>query len=464
MNNKAAVKAGVWYVISKFFVRGVGFIVTPILTRLLTKSEYGAYNNYLSWLAFFTVLITLNLEATLVSAKFDFKKNIDAYISSILMLSSISALIWGVVFFVFAEYIESLTGLRNDYLWYMLLYLMFFSSISIFQNNEQMSLHYKSVIVCSLAVSICSAIVPIFLVFNMDDKVSGMIIGSALPTIVIGAGLYIFLLRKGRTVNFKYWQYAIPLCLPYIPHLWGGMVLNSMDRIMINKWCGPEETALYSLAYMCGLVIMLLTSSINSSMAPWLCTKLDTASFEEIRKNTKYIILVFCYVAFGILLLEPELLFFLGGDNYMEAKYIIAPVVMGGVCQFVYTLFATTEQFYRNTKWMAIATVFAAGLNFILNWLFIPYFGYSAAAFTTLIGYLSLLLIHQYVVNRMNLGDLFDVKCINRILALYGIIMLGVMRLYDYDIIRFVIIFCYFAVSILVLKKKYSLIRNIFAK
>ena len=76
-NNIKALKSGIWYTMSNFLVKSIGFITTPIFTRILTKSEFGAYNNYVSWLSIVTIFVTLDLEATLISARFDFKDTFD---------------------------------------------------------------------------------------------------------------------------------------------------------------------------------------------------------------------------------------------------------------------------------------------------------------------------------------------------------------------------------------------------
>ena len=55
-------------------------ITTPVFTRLLTKDEFGYYSNYVSWLNIFQVIATLNVQATLVSAKYDYKRNFNEYV------------------------------------------------------------------------------------------------------------------------------------------------------------------------------------------------------------------------------------------------------------------------------------------------------------------------------------------------------------------------------------------------
>ena len=64
-NNAKAIKSGVWYTASNFLLKAIGFITTPIFTRLLTQAEYGDYNNFTSWLSILTIIATLNMESTI---------------------------------------------------------------------------------------------------------------------------------------------------------------------------------------------------------------------------------------------------------------------------------------------------------------------------------------------------------------------------------------------------------------
>ena len=74
-----AVKAGAWYTASSFLIRSIGLITTPVFTRLLTKAEFGLFNNFTSWLSIITIIVTLNLESTLISARYDYEDDFYEY-------------------------------------------------------------------------------------------------------------------------------------------------------------------------------------------------------------------------------------------------------------------------------------------------------------------------------------------------------------------------------------------------
>ena len=191
-NNAKALKSGIWYTASNFLVGSIGFITTPIFTRLLTKAEFGAYNNYTSWLSIITIFVTLHIEASMISARYDFKSNLDSYILSSLALSSLSTLLWGIVFNVFYPFFGPLMDLDRIYINVMLVYLLFTPAIHMYQSRERYMFRYKNTAISSLIISITTALLSVSLVVLLDNKLYGRIIGAALPSILFGVFFYLY--------------------------------------------------------------------------------------------------------------------------------------------------------------------------------------------------------------------------------------------------------------------------------
>ncbi|MGN0416179.1 MAG: lipopolysaccharide biosynthesis protein [Agathobacter sp.] len=447
MNNKA-LKSSIWYTISNFLVKSIGFITTPIFTRLLTKEEFGIFNSYSSWLAILTIFVTLNLEATLASARYDYEDKFDEYILSVLALSSISALVWIAIVNIFSEQFTRVFDLNRTYINAMMIYLLFLPAVNLFQSRERFSFEYKKNVAISLFLSVGTSILSVLLVLIMENRLEGRIFGSVVPTVLLGMGLYIFFAVKGKKIRISYWKYAIPICLPYIPHLLSMTFLNSSDRIMIKMYCGAEDTALYSLAYSCGIIITILLTSLNNAFSPWLGEKLNRCEYKIIKKISKVYVSVFLFLAVGIMLIAPEVLYILGGESYLDAKYVMTPVAMGCVCQFMYTLFVNVEQYKKKTGGMALASIAAALINLGLNYIFIPRMGYLAAAYTTLIGYICLLCMHMFLVYRLGLGMIYDYNFIFVILGI-GLVLMGVITtLYGNFLLRYLAIVVYVVILV----------------
>ena len=442
-NNVKALKSGIWYTVANFLTRSIGFITTPIFTRLLTHDEYGLYNNYISWQSTLIILVTLNLTSTFISARFEFEDDFDGYISSVMSLSFLSTLIWTIAINLFPAWFVNLTGVELRYLNILMVYLLFYSAIEMFQTRERYYFEYKISVLISVVISVGSSLLSVLLVLTMENRLAGRIIGNSACYILIGSVLLFYIYYKGRKVDIKYWLYALPICTPFIPHLLSLTLLNSMDRIMITRICGAEDNALYSLAYNCGAIITLLVTSLNTAFAPWLGEKLNDDDLDEIRSVSEKYVFLFVFLAAGIMLIVPEILLLMGGPSYLEAIYVMPPVAFGCVCQFIYIMYVNIEQFKKKTVGMAFASVSAAALNYILNALLIPRFGYVAAAYTTLVSFLWLAVAHMYLVKRLGYLDVYNTKLILTILAAMSVYTVVINYVYRLPIIRYAILAVY---------------------
>lgn len=442
-SNEKALKSGVWYTISSFLLRGMSFLTTPLFTRLLSQEEYGQFNNYISWQGILLIITTFNVKASLISARYDYERLFDQYIYSVQMLSTASVLVWMGMLNLFSKWAESFFGIGRFWLNLMLVYLIFETSLELFQDQQRFLYKYKLQVCFSLLTALLSVGLSLFLVVTMDNKLYGRIWGNVLPTIAIGLGLYIYFAYKGKRVDFGCWKYAIKICLPYIPHLLSLNILSSMDRIMITKYCGSVDTALYSLAYNCGFIASILATSMNTAYGPWLAEQLYDGDTDNVRRFSRPYIGAFCCCMIGFMAIAPEVLLVLGGKKYLSAMYVMPPVAMGCASQFLYTMFVNVEQIRKKTVGMAFASASAAVLNYVLNMIFIPRYGYVAAAYTTLAGYVWLLLVHMFLVHRINMSAVYSYRFIYFVVLAVGVITAGINFLYSHSIARYIFLAVY---------------------
>ena len=123
----------------------------------------------------------------------------------------------------------------------------------------------------------------------------------------------------------------------------------------------------------------------------------------------------------GVLMLGPEIIWILGGSKYVGAEACLPPLLTSCVFQLVYRMYVNIEFYEKKTVGVGIATMMAAGINIILNFLLIPLdleHGYVIASYTTLIGYMILFVLHYYMVKRIGMSHVYDTKYI--IIVLIG--------------------------------------------
>lgn len=459
-NNKKALKSGIWYTFANFAMSALTFLTTPIFTRMLTKADFGTYSAYSSCVQILSIIVPLNFAATLICAKYDYPDDYKGYAFSCMSFSVILSAFWCVVFNLFSDFFVGLFGLQIEYINILTAYVCFLPAVNIFLAAERCLFEYKKAVVVAVSQAVATALLSILLVVVMGNKLTGRIIGSALPTVLIGLALMIFYAVKTKHISFGYLPYALKICLPYVPHTLSLVILNSVDRIMIKNIRGPEETALYSLAYTCALVITVLIAAMNDAFVPWLAEKINQEKYQEIKAFSQKYISLFGLLVTAMMLLAPEILFVLGGKDYSEAVYAIPPVMAGCVCQFIYSMYVNIEQIKKKTVGMACASVIAAVLNYILNLIFIPKYGYIAAAYTTLAGYFALVVMHMLLVRKMNMDHIYSTGAV--ILFLLGTLGMTALNsfLYLHSLVRYSVAVIYFvALALIFIKNKDKIIK-----
>lgn len=418
--SKKAFKAGAWYTISNFLLKGIGFITTPVFTRLMTKSEYGDYSNYTAWAAIIAILVTLEMSGCVYRARYDFEEDFNGFLSSIIFCGTvITAVCYGIVV-IFMPLFVKIFDMKPVYIHMMFLTVLISPALNIMQAEHRILQKYKSFVAVSVGSTVVSTLVSLLCVITLEDKLFGRIYGMMVPLLVVYLIAYIIMMTKGRCYfNKEYWQYAIVFSLPLVPHLLSNTILGSSDRIMIKQMCSAEEAAIYSVAYSCGMIISILFTSLNQAWEPWLFDRVHEKDYEAVKKASRYYLVFFVISVMGSILVAPELIFIMGGKAYKEAVYVIPPVMVGYGCKFAYTFYVNMERFEKKTKYISIGTIVSALLNLLLNFIFIPIYGYIAAAYTTLVGFLMLVFMHYIMSKRLKLTDMYDNKFI--------FIMVGIM-------------------------------------
>lgn len=460
-NSKRAVQSVLWYTAGNILLKGIAFISTPIFTRLLSQSEFGAFNNISTWHALIAIFATLELSSALLRARIEFKDDIHSFMFSQLCLGNLVTLfLYGMVC-LFMDHFVALTSVEPQYIHMMFICLLFSPAITFISTHLRFQYKYKHFAILSIGTSAATTIISVILVVLLEDKLFGRAAGHFIVHGLIGICCYILIARKGFRIKPTYWKYAINIAFPMTIHILSLYILSSSDKLMITRICGTEQTALYSLAYSCGVVLSFIWSSLNSAFSPLIGDSLSKRDFSITKKITLPYLGIYLVPAILLMLVSPELIYIMGGKNYAAARLAIPPVVAGSVMQYLYTLYVNVEQYEKKTWGVAVGTISAAVINIVLNALFIPIFGYIAAAYTTLACYSLLFAFHYLTVKKMRLNHCYNTRAVfaAALLAFLAAILSSILF---YSIwIRYAVIVIYGIIVLIVLLKYKNLILSL---
>lgn len=438
-------KIAFWYIIGNLFANGIAMISTPIFTRLLSRSEYGSFTHFTSWENIITVLVTLNFSSSIIRAKYDFEEKMDDYILSILLFSNLTTLIAYFIIELGKPFFTTFFSMDILYIRMLFLYLIFLPAFSYLQLKHRAYKKYKFFVALSISSAAIRTAIAVLLVLTLNNKLFGRICGYLIPITILNIFLWISIIIKGKKPSLHYVAYASKISIPLIPHTLSGILLGNADRIMITTYCGSESNAIYSVAYSVSTLTSLLWTSMNQAWQPWLYDQLAKNQKESITKESKTYLGIFIFLIWGVLLLSPEIIFVFGGKKYYSAKYVMPPIIVGLTFQFIYGMYVNFEIYAKKNFGISIGTTLAAILNLILNRLFIPKFGYIAAAYTTMISFFALYIFH-YIIVKKTLKDyaaLYNEKF--SLLVMLPTIILGgfCLILYSHNLIRCLFLLLY---------------------
>lgn len=398
-----AAKASLWFLICNVLQKGMTAICTPIFTRIMDTSSYGDYTVYQSWHQIVAIFVTLNLSAgvlnNVLTENYHDSKRI---CSSFLGLSTVVSIIYLGLAYLFKRIIASYFHLNSVFIYLMILESLFSGAYSIWAAKERYDYKYKGIVATTLLAGIGGTLITITAVMLSNEKSFTLIVSNASIQIINGLFFYIFLIYRGKKiVDRKYWIFAISFNLPLIPHYLSYILLNQSDRLMIDYYLGKSATALYGVAYSISMIMMLIVTAINNTLIPFTYKSIKTQAFSRIYRLGGCLINV-CFVGCILaMLLGPEFIRLFASSDYYQAVIIIPPVGASVFFMFCQSLISTVAFYFKKTKFVMTATSISAVINVILNRYFIQYFGYSAAAYTTLFSYLFLMSIHFVYYKKM---------------------------------------------------------------
>ena len=436
------VKATLWFLICSVIQKSLAFITTPIFTRLLTTEQYGQYSIYNSWLLIFTIITTLRLDYGVFNKGMTkFPKNRDEYVSSMQTTTTIITIIALIIYLIFHKYINQFTELGTLVTLVIFTQLLVTPAINFWILRQRYDFKYRAVVATILLMSFLNVIIGMLAVMTTDNKGLARILSVAIIQIIFGIIFYNINWKNSKKVfDISYVKFGVLFNIPLLPHYFSTYVLEQSDRIMIQKISGIEEVAIYSVAYNVGMVMKIITTSINNSLLPWLYRKLDSKDYKIIGSKVSPLLIFIAVLLLGFIAVAPEFMKLLASEEYYGAIEIIPPVTISVFFIFLFGLFGNVEFYYDKNKFTMYLSFIGAGLNLLLNYFLIPIFGFVVAGYTTLICYIVFTFSHYIFMNRVlkekGIITLFDNKTIFGVsfVLLFG--SAGISLLYNYTKLR----------------------------
>ena len=466
MDNRNLLKGTMVYSLSNVVTKLGSLIFLPIITRLLTKEEFGIVGTLGPVATLFGVILGLGLYNAQMKKYIDLKddeKELGSYMFS-------TALI--VIFFNIAMYIFLFTPLSRKLFSYvidldvvsynpLILITIVIASVNALNTLAttlfRMKKMYMKVAVGSLISVFTTYILIIFFVKSLKMSVLGYQSANLIAIILLM--IYYFKDYFGKftlKVKTAYIKYSIRNGLPLIFIELTDQIVNFSDRILIAKFSSFAQAGDYTLAYTGGQVLSVITSSFVNSWTPeFYETMKKDKNNPRITASLENFLALISFVCVGAQLFAPEAVKLIFPANYYNSINPI-PVILAGVVIRSLICLDYFFHFHENSIYIFYFSVCALILNLSANLILIPKYpqhGMLIASWTTLAAFLVRIIIELVIIKKK-----YKIAFNYKKLLLYLFIVINPVILYlgnqETSFMKFVLKLIYFAVIIKLLVNK----------
>ena len=378
----------------------LGFITVGLLTRYLGQEGFGNFTLVFAYLSLFGIIADFGLQLTMVRelAKKIAPQSIYGtyfWLKVILVIFSTLLAIICLLFLPYSYFLKIgiivasmgvAVGVLNTY------------GAVIFQANLRLDL-VTAMDVLTKIVTTIFVVLFVFLKFGFYSILVTILIGNLAGTVLI-----IFLIKKLITFNLAFdLNLAKKLIIQSFPvGLISVLALFyfKIDTLILSIFRGATEVGIYGLAYKIIENLLVLWGFYMATLYPLLSnllSKRKTIEAGELWRKSLLISLGFSATIIVIgYIFAPLVIQILGGREFGGSVIALRILLFSIPLFFVNNLFYHTFLAKNETRRPLLAISSSLIFNLILNLIFIPKWGYIAAAFNTLIAEEFLLVFYLF--------------------------------------------------------------------
>lgn len=404
------------YGLSSLAGRFLNVLLVPLYTAYFTPEQYGLVSYVYVLIAIITVVVTQGME----TAFFYFsrkREKVEEYLTTAFYSVGMLALPVAMICWVFPSYLSKIASLEAaNKLIQLGGIIVFFDAISAvafaYLRFETKAKKFALVRLLGIGTNILLNLLLLIVVpwlcnkgwifpFELSEpKIEVIFVANLISSALVFWMLKSIWWPRRNAFTFKNWKkmraYGWPILLIGL----AGMINETLDRLLLKERLTTEDPlfdiGVYSAFYKIAIVLSLFNQAFRYAVEPFFFENSEKGS----KKNNKelfnvYVILGTFFVV-SISFFTPIFAkYLIQGNAYYKhphALTIVPILLLSNLFLGMYFILSIWYKITNQNKFGLYISLSGAFLTVLLNYIFIPYFGIIAAAFTTMIVYLFMLI------------------------------------------------------------------------
>jgi O-antigen/teichoic acid export membrane protein len=390
------------YGMSTILGRFLTFLLTPIYTNYLSKAELGETAYLYSLIAFVNILYGFGLDSAFF--KFYDKDNRSTtervFSVAFVMILAVSGAITLLITATSTTCAQALdvwsrkAGMGDVVA--IAGWIAFYDALTVIPYAAlRMARKARRFAMTKFAVIVINVIANLVLVVGMKQGIMGVFVAGMISSI---AGV---LLVAPEIAQYLRTEFDKPLLrdmltfgLPTIPAGFAAMMLQVIDRPIMQLVAGADEVGLYQANFRLALPMMMMVTMFEYAWKPFFLSHSSPQEARTLFPRVMTYFTVVCSVVFlatSLLMEYVVTMPFIGGrfinPAYWSGLGIIPIVLFAYFFLGLYTNLTAGIYIRKRTAYLPIATGTAAGVKVLFNLALVPLIGMWGAAWATVVAY-----------------------------------------------------------------------------
>ena len=368
--------------------KAISFILSPLYSYFIDVSEYGVMDLVVTTISLLLPIISVDIYEATFRFACDNESETGEVLSTSMAVAAISLLLP-----VLAVLFCAVAGVKNPYIWIGgSLYTCLSSFVMVL---EQFNRGIGKMRVFAYGGLVNSAVLLIFNVLLMVVFRLGLY-GWMISFVLGKAGELLFILINTdlhklsvKGFNHELLKKMTVYCLPLLPTQIMWWIMNASDRYVLAAFAGTTAIGLYSAGSKIPHLLSMFEKIFYQSWQTSAISTADTNERDEFYSSVfnNYFAVMAVGVAALLIVCKPAL-DILWENSYKQAWLCVAPLLLSILAHALGGNLGSFYAVFRKTGGALKTSMIGAVTNIVLNFIFVPMFGFVAAAVTTFVGYM----------------------------------------------------------------------------
>lgn len=391
-------------------------ITFPYISRVLLADGNGKIAFVTSYVNYFLMFASLGIPTYGIRACAklrDDAKKLSTCVLEIMTINVITTILVAIVYVLTLFFVPRLFADRTLFLINTLtLFLNLIGVNWLFQALEQ----YEYITKRSLAFKLLSLVLMFIFVHNTSDYV---IYGIIAIIAASGSNILNFIkafkiidVKNHYPLQFK--SHLKPIFILFAQNL-AISVYTNLDVLMLGFMKNDVEVGFYNAAIKLKFILISFVTSLSGVLLPRMSYLVKTENKKEfdklVIKALNFVLFIATPIAIIFTIISRDNILILAGSSFLPATPTMALLTLTilpiGITNVLGIQILTPIE---EEKKVMISVIFGAVIDFVLNFLFIPKWGASGAALSTLIAEILVLIVQIYYTKNLLLNVVKKVR------------------------------------------------------